>query len=147
MKTTIRPALECDAPMLAELSLQLGYPTSAEEVLSRIKRLKTSPDHAILVAEQSGPVRAWIHVQRRASLESPDYAEITGMVVDEDCRGQGLGARLVDAAEAWGRRQGLQTLRVRSNVVRTRTHAFYERLGFGLAKSQKVFQKDLPLEP
>ena len=53
------------------------------------------------------------------------------LVVDESRRGLGIGAALVDAALDWAAGQGFDTLRVRSNVVRERTHAFYERLGFG----------------
>ena len=37
------------------------------------------------------------------------------------------------------------TLRVRSNVVRERTHRFYERLGFARLKTQVAFAR--PLDP
>ena len=65
------------------------------------------------------------------------------MVVDETCRGRGLGALLVAAAEAWAREQRLSALRVRSNVLRERTHSFYKAQGFSIDKSQVVFRKSL----
>jgi len=34
---------------------------------------------------------------------------------------------------------------VRSNVVRERTHRFYERLGFERIKSQVVFARPVPI--
>jgi GNAT superfamily N-acetyltransferase len=66
-------------------------------------------------------------------------------VVDEARRGGGLGAKLVAAADEWAAGHGFRTLRVRSNVVRERTHRFYERLGFARIKSQVVFAR--PVDP
>jgi GNAT superfamily N-acetyltransferase len=62
-------------------------------------------------------------------------------VVDETRRSRGTGAALVEAAVEWAGRHGFRNLRVRSNVVRERTHAFYERLGFTRLKQQVVFVK------
>ena len=42
-----------------------------------------------------------------------------------------------------GQEHGLPTLRVRSNVIRERTHSFYRKQGFAAAKSQMVFEKSL----
>ena len=39
--------------------------------------------------------------------------------------------------------RGLSRMRVRSNSLRERTHAFYERLGYRVTKSQKAFDKTL----
>ncbi|HEY4595273.1 MAG TPA: GNAT family N-acetyltransferase, partial [Thermoanaerobaculia bacterium] len=64
-----------------------------------------------------------------------------GLVVDESRRGGGIGAALVEAAAEWAAGHGFRTLRVRSNAVRERTHAFYERLGFARTKSQIVFAR------
>jgi N-acetylglutamate synthase-like GNAT family acetyltransferase len=140
---TIRRAEDSDAQAVAELSRQLGYPATREEIGARIRRLQALEDHAVLVAVRGGAVIGWVHVQARRSLELADYGEITGMVVDERSRSGGVGAQLVAATEAWVVTRGLTALRVRSNVVRERAHAFYERLGFSLRKSQKVFTKEL----
>jgi GNAT superfamily N-acetyltransferase len=56
-------------------------------------------------------------------------------------RSGGVGAALVAAAEEWARVKSCARLRVRSNVVRERTHRFYERLGYRVVKSLKVFDK------
>ena len=145
METNIRPAQDRDAEIMAALSHQLGFPATADDILKRMRRFRELPGHAIIVAECEGAVAGWLHIQVRGSLELAEYAEISGMVVDERRRGLGIGAELVRAAEAWVIRQGLTVLRVRSNVVRDRAHSFYQNLGFSLKKSQKVFSKDLPL--
>jgi GNAT superfamily N-acetyltransferase len=49
-------------------------------------------------------------------------------------------------AERWARGTGCPSVTVRSNVLRTGAHAFYQRLGYRLVKKQKVFRKRLTPE-
>jgi GNAT superfamily N-acetyltransferase len=86
----------------------------------------------------------WLHVAEIRTLESEPYAEIVGLVVDASRRSSGIGAFLVQAAIAWAAERGLDEIRVRSNVVRQRAHRFYERLGFDVIKTQKVFRRAVP---
>lgn len=144
MGATIRPANDADYASVAPLAGELGYPTPGEDIRARLRKLAARADHLVLVAEDRGAVVGWLHAARRLSLEAGEYAEIGGMVVAASHRSRGIGESLVRAAEAWAGGQGLPLLRVRSNVVRQRAHAFYERLGFAATKSQKVFQKSLP---
>ena len=46
-------------------------------------------------------------------------------------------------AEEWAREKGCATVGVRSNVIRERAHAFYERIGYKHIKTQKSFHKEL----
>ena len=141
----LRPACEDDAAAVADLSTQLGYPTRPEEALARLRDLAGRSDDAVLVAEEEGTGRVigWIHVCGVRRVESPPCAEIAGLVVDAAQRGQGTGAALVEAAAAWAGAHGYSTLRVRSNTVRERTHAFYERQGFARTKTQVVLAREL----
>jgi GNAT superfamily N-acetyltransferase len=63
--------------------------------------------------------------------------------VDEAHRGTGIGKALLKRAETWARDQGHRVLRIRSNVVRTEAHAFYESMGYGHTKTSNVFVKDI----
>ena len=135
---TIRPAAPADVPKLADLTTQLGYPSSLEEVEARLRDLASRPEDAVLVADEEGEVAGWIHVSALHSLEMEPCAQIQGLVVDASHRGGGIGAALVEAAAEWAAGHGFRTLRVRSNVIRERAHAFYERLGFARTKSQVV---------
>ncbi|HKR64314.1 MAG TPA: GNAT family N-acetyltransferase [Thermoanaerobaculia bacterium] len=135
---TIRAARAEDAAVIADLNGQLGYPTSAAEMA---ERLATIGNDAVLVATQGEIVIAWIQVAITSSLESGAFAEIRGLIVDESHRSARIGAALVAAGEAWVRERGIARIRVRSNVIRERTHRFYERLGYVGKKSQRVFDK------
>jgi ribosomal protein S18 acetylase RimI-like enzyme len=144
MAIEIRSAEERDIAALARLAGQLGYPSTAEEVRERFSKTVTAADHATFVAVAPGDtVIGWIQLCEARSIESDARADITGLVVDAEFRSGGAGRRLVERGEEWARQRGLALVGVRSNVVRERTHVFYERLGYSVTKTQKVFRKRL----
>jgi GNAT superfamily N-acetyltransferase len=144
----IRAAEPADAPALAVLATQLGYPSTPEQIAARLADVTPRPENAVLVAVADAAedaVVGWIHVAGHHGIETDPFAQILALVVDEHHRGGGTGAALVEAASAWAERSGFRTLRVRSNVVRERTHRFYERLGFARVKTQVAFAR--PIDP
>ena len=129
---------------LAELSGQLGYAATPEQVRRRLQLIKRGAEHEVWVAEAAaGEVLGWIEVLLERTLISDREAEITGLVVDASCRGQGIGRRLMEEAEQWARDKGCRSVRLRSNVVRAEAHAFYEQLGYSVFKTQKNYRKML----
>jgi GNAT superfamily N-acetyltransferase len=140
-KVKIRRARPSDATRLAELSGQLGYPASREEIVQRIRSIRPAASHAIFVAESESGVTGWLHVSVTPLLEVPLRAEVNGLVVDENVRSLGAGAKLLAAAERWAATRGCKGMSVRSNVVRERAHAFYLRNGYEHYKTQKAFRK------
>jgi GNAT superfamily N-acetyltransferase len=140
----LRPAREGDAPEIARLAGELGYPTAVQEIASRVEYLLADPNHHVIVAEGPKGLLGWMHVGRRASVESPEQAELMGLVVDAAARRSGLGGLLVSAAEEWASGRGLTRITVRSNVVRSMSHPFYERAGYSRAKTQHVYVKLMP---
>jgi GNAT superfamily N-acetyltransferase len=140
----IRRAKSLDAPQLAVLSGQLGYPATAAQMRERLRGIKPASQHAVFVAESAKEgVIGWIHVSRQPLLEVEIRAEINGLVVAEGQRSLGAGARLLAAAEDWARKHGCKGMSVRSNVIRERAHQFYERHGYEHYKTQKSFRKPL----
>jgi len=137
----IRPMTAADAPLVADLTTQLGYPSTAEEAAERLATL--AGRDAALVADAEGRVVGWVHVILVTSLVSDLKADIGGLVVDEDHRSSGIGAALLAAAEAWARDQGASRMLVRSRIARERAHQFYERKGYELIKTSHVFEKSL----
>jgi GNAT superfamily N-acetyltransferase len=128
---------------LAELAGQLGYPSTSSEIERRLVGLEGSRDHQVFVAQANGEVVGWIGVFIYRCLEADARAEISGLVVDERVRSQGIGLKLLARAEEWARELGCEAIGLRSNVIRERAHLFYERLGYKYVKTQKSFRKDL----
>jgi GNAT superfamily N-acetyltransferase len=138
----IRSAEDRDITTLARLAGELGYPSTPEQVRERFADIKAAPHQATYVAVTNGDaVIGWIQLSEVRSLESEPRAEITGLVVDSNFRGGGAGRLLVERGEEWARQRGLAVIGVRSNIIRERTHVFYERLGYAVTKTQKVFRK------
>jgi GNAT superfamily N-acetyltransferase len=144
----IRRARRSDAEQLAELAGQLGYPATRAEMENRLRRMTPAAQHAVFVAEGRDDrgkrdVIGWLHVSVSYLLEVDTRAEVNGLVVAEGRRSHGAGASLLEAAETWARNHGCRSMSVRSNVIRERAHAFYERHGYEHYKTQKAFRKSL----
>jgi GNAT superfamily N-acetyltransferase len=141
---SVRRARISDAPQIAELSGQLGYPTTAAEITKRMRKLKPASQNALFVAEsRDSGVVGWTHVSVTHLVEVGTRAELNGLIVAEGQRSLGAGARLLEAAEGWARKHGCPSMSVRSNVIRDRAHKFYERQGYEHYKTQKAFRKTL----
>jgi len=135
---------ESDAPRVAELAGELGYPSTAEQILTRKAVLDRQGMSVIFVAEmEGGEVIGWIIVSEICSLELDPHAEVKGLVVAASARNRGLGAKLMEAGETWARSRGLHEMVLRSNVLRDRAHAFYKRLGYEEQKRQVKMRRRL----
>ncbi len=140
----IRSATGGDVEAIAALSGELGYPTRSEDVGRRLTTVARAEGHAVYVAEDAGgSVVGWIHVFVALRLESEPFAELGGLVVGKAQRGRGIGRLLCERASRWTHDHGFKALRVRTRAGREDAHRFYERIGFRLAKSQKVFSTEV----
>lgn len=137
-----------DAGALAELNGQLGYPTTVAELRERLGPILASEEDALLVAADDAdqPI-GWVHVAIERGLEASFAAGLRGLVVDEAHRSRRLGHVLLEAAEDWARQRGCRVLTLRSRVTRERAHRFYEREGYRLTKTSRVFEKELTTGP
>jgi GNAT superfamily N-acetyltransferase len=143
-KVRVRRARGADAAAIAELSGQLGYPTTVGEMQGRLRDVLKDREGACFVAvDAAGKVMGWIHVSVTPLLEVERRAEVNGLVVDQRVRSLGAGAVLLAAGENWARRRRSRTMSVRSNVLRRRAHGFYLRNGYEHYKTQKAFRKTL----
>lgn len=133
-----------DASRVAELAGVLGYPSTAEQILARKAVLDPQGMSVVYVAESAdGTIVGWIIVCEICSLELDPHAEVKGLVVAENARSGGIGARLMEVGEAWARGRGLREMVLRSNVIRDRAHAFYKRIGYDEQKRQVKLRKRL----
>jgi GNAT superfamily N-acetyltransferase len=143
-EVVLRRARSTDAARIADLSGQLGYPSTEKQMKARLRVMFKDKEAACFIAEsRDGGLIGWIHVSTTPLLEVERRAEVNGLVVDETVRSQGAGALLLAAAEKWARGKRCRSMSVRSNVLRERAHGFYLRNGYEHYKTQKAFRKGL----
>jgi GNAT superfamily N-acetyltransferase len=140
----IRPAQPLDHARIAELAGQLSYPATPQDISERLQGIQGSAEAAVFVAElETGEIAGWIAAFVYRTVEADARAEVSGLVVDERFRSQRVGERLLARAEEWARENGCHAIGLRSNVIRDRAHAFYQRHGYAHVKTQKAFRKQL----
>ncbi len=95
-----------------------------------IEELIESPYHDILIATDDGKVVGMTIVSIvMATLDRNVYME--DLVVDSECRGKGVGGKLLDAVQDWGRAHGCRRLEFTSSSREKKAGAkgFYESHG------------------
>jgi GNAT superfamily N-acetyltransferase len=141
-KIEIRNAAINDASDISCLSEQLGYPASEAFIKDQLNAVSNSDDNIAYVAVvPDGQISAWIHAHKSQSIQSGARAEISGFIVSEGFRGNGVGTKLLEAVEKWAIQNQLPKLRVRSNSEREGAKKFYTNKGFSISKQQRVFDK------
>jgi N-acetylglutamate synthase-like GNAT family acetyltransferase len=141
---TIRAARPEDARVIAQLSEQLGYPGSSEDILNRLSHIKSDESNAVYVAELTDKqVIGWVHIHTGPLIIADEIAEIKGIVVEEKYRDKGAGKLLMAHAEEWAREKGCKVIWVSSNTRREGVHYFYQRIGYDNVKISRIFHKTL----
>ena len=127
----VRPVRNTDIPALADLMVQLGYPTSPAEMQQRLKRIESDPRYRTFVAEKQEKICGVIGTVAQVSYEhNDDGGRILALVVDENARGSGVGQSLVAAAERDFRERKISRVALDTRFEREDAHIFYERLGY-----------------
>lgn len=143
MKIKIRYAGLNDAHYIADLSAQLGYQSSLDDITFRLRQIFSLSDHAVFVAvNEDNRVIGWIHVFSSPRIGSDSFCEIGGLIVDKSLRRHGVAEQLVEKAQIWASKKKSCGLRVRSRTERSEAKLFYKDIGFTILKDQSVFIKN-----
>jgi len=131
MALTIRDVRPEDAPAIARLLGELGYPTDVVAVPRRLARMRVEPGQHTLIAEADGQVvgMATVIVRHVINNDAP-FGRLASVVVAEGWRSRGFGQRLIEEAERICRDAGCSAIEVTSADHRPRAHDFYRRLGY-----------------
>ena len=140
---SIRAMTEADLPAIRPLLAQLGYELDMAAVHRRFAAVSAAADHALFVAESEGAVVGFLHLFARAALEKPPEVVVQSIAVDAAARRGGIGRRLMQFAEGWARDNGFASVALATQTRRADAHAFYERLGYGIAATSHLMRKDL----
>jgi GNAT superfamily N-acetyltransferase len=138
----IRPAATADAAAVSELLGELGYPQDGTTA-ARIQAWADDPAGAAYVADADGNVLGVIAVHVCPYFErTGSWARIVALVVSPSARGQGVGRRLLAAAESFAAARGCLRTEVTSAAHRLDAHEFYRRTGYSEQTSSR-FLRDL----
>ena len=146
---TIRTMTEPDAHAIAAGEQAQGYDTTPDRFLTRLREQEEGTCVAI-AAEYAGQAAGYIHVYPNAKwgpLGGQGYPEIVDFGVLEKFRRQGVGTRLMDAAEAVAaERAGLVYLAVGLHRFYGPAQQLYARRGY-VPDGSGVWYGDKPCEP
>jgi len=136
----IRAMIEADAEVVAELATELGYPSDAESIRTRMRAISGSGLVLVAVSATDRPI-GFIQANHFCIIEAGFRVEILGLVVSSTARRSGIGRKLIAEAEHWAKSIGIEVIIVRSNTKRTEAHNFYPAMGYELIKTQAVYRK------
>jgi GNAT superfamily N-acetyltransferase len=143
----IRDAGERDAEVLAPLIEQLMHkPQTPEQICIRLRRLAGTGVDKVLVIVVGGRVVGVAGVTYSWLLHADaPTARLMSIVVDEGCRGRGIGRQLVEASVEQARNWGCDRIELTSRLERAAAHSFYEAVGF--EHTSKRFSMPVELRP
>ena len=137
MKVVIRP-IERDDVSAASLVVQGGSLTPDVEDEHEVQRYWEAVEETrrrrgdVLVATVNDEVVGVTQVMVFPHFQHTGgwCAELESVHVRSDLRGQGIGSKLLAAAEELARREGCYRVQLTSRNVRSDAHRFYEAQGF-----------------
>jgi GNAT superfamily N-acetyltransferase len=136
-RTTIRTAEERDLDALVRLlgrlfSIEADFRPDRRRQRRGLKLMLREPERrVVLAAEREGRVIGMVTVQLVVSTaEGAPSGLLEDMVVEEEARGEGVGARLLGAAEQWAFERGATRLQLLADQANRPAHRFYRRMGW-----------------
>jgi len=101
----------------------------------------------VFVADRgNGKLAGFVEVSVRdyaEGCETTPVAFLEGWYVDPDVRRQGVGKKLVDAAESWAKEQGLREIASDTEIENTISFKAHSALGYREVERQICFKKSL----
>lgn len=126
----IRDARPGDAPALAGLIAELGYPWSEGEIAARLTPMLAAGEPPLVWEEDGAPIGVLVWHVTPTLHRAGGVGRIVMFVVTEAARGRGVGRAMMAEAEARFRARGCVMAEVTSNIRREQAHGFYAGLGY-----------------
>lgn len=135
----IRNASMADAAGIAECLASLGYGTSAELVIAKLKVIEGCARAAVFVSEIDTQIVGVISMHAMPLFHTQgELARITALAIREGWFRQGIGAGLIHAGEAWAWSVGAIRIEVTSGDHRDGAHRFYQASGYAVDERRFV---------
>ncbi|MDZ8186972.1 MAG: GNAT family N-acetyltransferase [Nostoc sp. ChiSLP02] len=140
----IREAELRDTERIANLSEQLEYDVTNQQIEERLTKIHHDNSHIVYVATLANEyVIGWAHAHISDLFIVPTQAILLGLVVDKNYRCSGIGRILMQQIEEWASLAGCEGVMLRSSLRRKEAHLFYEKIGYTNIKQSLAFYKQL----
>jgi len=120
-----------------------SYPFNENIIRESIKNIIEETGNKIIIAKVNGVVTGYAQVAKCCYLGFKPFAEIIQLLVSENNRSSGIGNAIMIFIENEMIKENIHTLKLSSQVHRSRSHVFYERLGYSYFKISKFYEKHL----
>jgi len=130
---SIRKYHPTDIESLADLTTQLRYPTTIEQMTQRMERISHLDNSWTFVATLDSKVVGYIEFTKNHFWEQDGhYLKIQVLVVHHQYRRHGVGQKLIDAVEKLARRINTTVIHLNcgNRDERKAAHQFYPSVGF-----------------
>jgi len=98
---------------------------------SHHNRFKASENHKAFVAELDNRIVGFVYIMQCSPWSvDGDYFWIQGIAIKSDMQGKGIGTKLLEHIEKYGKEKGVEYITLNTGVKRIDAHAFYERNGY-----------------
>ena len=127
---TLRLAMPSDAPAIATLFTDEGYPAGPSDIVGRLDHFGDERSR-VIVAEHEGSILGFIAVHAMPRFEHDDWiVRILALVVDAGARERGIGRALMAEAERLGHELGAAFVELTAGHHRPEARHLYESLGY-----------------
>jgi len=145
---TIRFADTGDIPVLVRLlteliTLESDFKENPERMAQGFQLLLSDPNtRRVFVARTKGKVVGMCTGQLfPSSVEGGLVLLIEDFIVHESMRSRGVGKRLIQAVEHWGREKGAKRFQLFADRDKARAHQFYKQQGWSESSLTYLFKR------
>lgn len=117
---------------------------TAEELSASIALIREKSDNKIfIVKNETGKLLGYAFTGICYHLGFNTYAEVFQLLVDENSRSLGIGAKLIEHVGKYYKSLGIDEIKLSSRIERVKAHDFYRRIGFTEYKQSRFFEKKI----
>ena len=145
MDIFIQEANPSDFSEIAALSRNpLGYEDCSESGVKAVwERIQQVGGGKVFVAKFQGRTVGYAQCMEYLPLYGEATLFLVALSVSQSCHRMGIGKRLLEAVEEYGRSLSFGKVSLISNFIRKDAHLFYEAMGYRIEKEEKFFVKDI----
>jgi GNAT superfamily N-acetyltransferase len=98
-------------------------------------------NNTIVTAKENGLLIGYAQIRKLCDLGFEPYYEVVQLLVSEKIRCKGIGKLIMGKIDKIATSEGVGIIKLSSQVFRSKSHVFYENLGFEMSKISKFYER------